>query len=67
MVVVLWVPDLPDICLDSRKLVLTGQQMAQKGMLCGFINCILKLALGKCPKSTMSPFQRELLTIKVIQ
>ena len=31
MVVVLWVPDPPNICLDGHKLILLGQQMAQKG------------------------------------
>ena len=31
MVVVLWVPDPPNIYLDGCKLVLPGQQMAQKG------------------------------------
>ena len=46
MVVVLWVLDPPDICLDGCKLVLPRQQMVQKGALCGFINCIPKLAFG---------------------
>ena len=56
MVVVLWVPDPPDICLDGRKLVLSGQQIAQKGMPCSFINCVPKLALRKCLKPAKSPF-----------
>ena len=66
-VVVLWFPDPPDICLDSQKLILTGQQPAQKGALCSYINCVPKLALGKCPKPGKSLFWRELLTVRVIE
>ena len=67
MVVVLGIPDPPDICLYSRKFILIGQQMVQKGLPCGFINCVPKLALGKCPKPIKSSFWRELLTVRVIQ
>ena len=55
-VVMLWVPDPPDICLDGCKLVLTGQKMVEKGVPCGFINCVPKLALGKCLRPAKSSF-----------
>ena len=67
MIVVLWVPDPPNIYLDSCKLVLPRQQIAQKGALHGFTNSVPKLALGKCLKPAISPFWREFFTVRVIQ
>ena len=67
MVVVFWVPNPPDVHLDSCQFVFTWQQAAQEGALCGFTNCILKLVLRKCPKPVKCLIQRELLTIGVVQ
>ena len=67
MVVVLWVLDPPYIHLDGCKLILPRQLIVQKGAPCGFINCVLKLALRKCPKPAKSPFWREFLTVMVLQ
>ena len=50
MVVVLRVPDPLNIHLDSWQLIYTWQKAEQEGMLCGFTNCVPKLALRKCPK-----------------
>ena len=55
-VVVLWVLDLPDVHLDGHKVVLIGQQVAQKGMPCSLINHVPKMALGKWPKPVKCPF-----------
>ena len=45
MAVVFWVPDPPNVHLDSCQLIFTWQQVAQEGTPCSFTNCFPKLAL----------------------
>ena len=67
MVVVFWLPDPPNICMDSCQLIFKWQQAVQEGTLCGFTNGIPKLALRKCLKPAKCPLQSELLTFGVVQ
>ena len=55
MVVVLWVPDPPNIHLDGRKLILPRQQMAQKGAPCQLHQLCPQTGTWKVPETCKEP------------